>query len=67
VTGEFRVGDIRHCFAATDLARELLGFRAAVPLERGLAELAEWVGAQGSIAENGDAALADLRARGLVG
>ena len=30
VTGEFRAGDIRHCFADTSRARELLGFEAAV-------------------------------------
>jgi dTDP-L-rhamnose 4-epimerase len=65
VTGEFRAGDIRHCFADVGRARELLGFEATVALDRGLPELAAWVANQ-RFAERGDEALAELRARGLV-
>lgn len=66
VTGEYRAGDIRHCFADVARARELLGFEAATSLEEGLPELAEWV-ASNRVADRGDEAMADLRARGLVG
>ncbi len=66
ITGEFRAGDIRHCFADVRRAEELLGFRARRKLTDGLSELAEWVATQ-SVREGGDEALADLRARGLVG
>jgi dTDP-L-rhamnose 4-epimerase len=66
LTGEFRAGDIRHCVADTGRARELLGFEASVRLADGLPELAEWVARQ-SVEERGDEALADLRARNLVG
>jgi len=66
VTGEFRAGDIRHCFADTARAAQKLGFEAAVALEDGLPELARWVAGQ-EPEERGDEALADLRARGLVG
>ena len=66
VTGEFRAGDIRHCFAAVDRARELLGFEAERTLEAGLPQLAAWVARQ-TVDERGDDALAELRARGLVG
>ena len=66
LTGEYRAGDIRHCFADVSLARELLGFEARVLLDQGLPELARWVAAQ-AVSEHGDAALAELRARGLVG
>ncbi|MEJ7714791.1 MAG: NAD-dependent epimerase/dehydratase family protein [Thermoleophilaceae bacterium] len=66
VTGEFRAGDIRHCFADTARATRELGFEAAVALEEGLPELARWVAGQEPV-ERGDEALADLRARGLVG
>jgi dTDP-L-rhamnose 4-epimerase len=65
VTGEFRAGDIRHCFADVSRARELLGFEAAVTLDRGLPELAAWVAEQ-RVVERGDEAVAELRARGLV-
>jgi len=66
VTGEYRAGDIRHCFADVSRGRELLGFEAAVSLEAGLPELASWVAAN-PVAYHGEDALADLRARGLVG
>ncbi len=65
VTGQYRAGDIRHCFADVSRAREVLGFEAAVSLEAGLPELADWVAAN-RVAERGDDALADLRARGLI-
>lgn len=65
ITGEHRAGDIRHCFADTTRARELLAFEARVTLEDGLPELATWVAEQ-TVTERGDEALAQLRARGLV-
>jgi dTDP-L-rhamnose 4-epimerase len=66
VTGEFRAGDIRHCFADVTRARQLLGFLARRGLADGLPELAEWVARQ-SVSERGDEAIAELRQRGLVG
>jgi dTDP-L-rhamnose 4-epimerase len=66
VTGEFRAGDIRHCFADLGRARELLGFEARETLERGVPALAAWAARQ-TVAETGDAAVAQLRAHGLVG
>src|SRR5690606_34179448 len=46
ITGRYRVGDIRHCFADIAEARRLLGYTPAVALEDGLVELAEWLGSQ---------------------
>jgi dTDP-L-rhamnose 4-epimerase len=65
VTGEFRAGDIRHCFADVSAARELLGFQARTGLAEGLPALAGWV-AGSPVRERGDQAIADLRERGLV-
>ena len=67
ITGEFRAGDIRHCFADPGLARELLGFEAKVGIEEGLPELVAWVASQTDVAERGDEALEGLRRAGLVG
>ncbi len=64
--GEFRAGDIRHCLADTTRARELLRFEAETELADGLPELAEWVAGQ-TVSERGDEALAEMRARNLVG
>jgi dTDP-L-rhamnose 4-epimerase len=65
VTGRFRAGDIRHCFADVTLARELLGWEAQVGLEPGMAELAEWL--EGQVATDGvEHAAAELAVRGLT-
>jgi len=40
VTGEFRLGDVRHVFADAEKARERLGFVAEVDLETGMREFA---------------------------
>jgi dTDP-L-rhamnose 4-epimerase len=63
-TGEYRVGDIRHCYADISLARETLGFEPQVSLDDGIAELAEWL--RGQTAEDRvDDAAAELARRGL--
>jgi dTDP-L-rhamnose 4-epimerase len=41
ITGQFRLGDVRHVFAASDLAREQLGFRAEIDFADGMAEFAQ--------------------------
>jgi dTDP-L-rhamnose 4-epimerase len=40
VTGEFRLGDVRHIVACPDRAEAELGFRARVLLDEGVAEFA---------------------------
>lgn len=65
ITGRYRVGDIRHCFADVGLAGELLGYRPEVDLADGMTELAEWL--EGRIGEDRvEAAAAELSARGLT-
>jgi dTDP-L-rhamnose 4-epimerase len=65
VTGKFRAGDIRHCFADISLARELLGYEPQVELEDGMRELATWLATQ-EADDRVDAATAELVARGLA-
>jgi dTDP-L-rhamnose 4-epimerase len=65
VTGRFRVGDIRHCFADIGKARRILGYEPAVAFEDGLVELAEWL--EGQVAHDRVVeASAELSARGLT-
>lgn len=40
VTGEFRLGDVRHVFADASRARDVLGFTAAVGFDEGVREFA---------------------------
>jgi dTDP-L-rhamnose 4-epimerase len=46
ITGKYRMGDIRHCFADITLARQVLGYEPRVRFEDGLAELAQWLEGQ---------------------
>ncbi len=65
ITGKYRVGDIRHCFADISLAREVLGYQPQVGLEDGLRELAGWLQGQQATDRLGQAR-AELEARGLT-
>jgi CDP-paratose 2-epimerase len=65
LTGQYRVGDIRHCFADITRARQVLGYEPRVTLEAGLTELAGWL--EGRVAVDRVAeASAELAARGLT-
>ncbi|MFC2045995.1 SDR family NAD(P)-dependent oxidoreductase [Chloroflexota bacterium] len=46
---QYRMGDIRHCYADVSKARDLLGFEPRVPLEEGLDDLLAWVGGQTAV------------------
>ncbi len=40
VTGQFRLGDVRHVFASAELAERVLGFKASEDFREGMAEFA---------------------------
>jgi len=66
LTGEYRLGDIRHCYADISQARVTLGYEPEVELEAGMAEIAAWL--EGRVAEDRvDAAADELARRGLSG
>ncbi len=46
ITGKYRVGDIRHCFADISRAKSVLGWTPSVGLEQGLDDLAGWLEGQ---------------------
>lgn len=65
ITGKYRVGDIRHCFADVSLARSVIGYAPQVTLEDGVLELVDWL--EGQIANDRvESASAELAARGLT-
>jgi dTDP-L-rhamnose 4-epimerase len=65
ITGKYRAGDIRHCFADISLAQRVLGWTPQVTLEQGLEDLAGWLTGQTAI-DRGLEARAELAARGLM-
>lgn len=65
ITENYRVGDIRHCFADITLARRVLGYAPRVSLDEGLTELSEWLEGQQAV-DLVAQARAELRERGLT-
>jgi dTDP-L-rhamnose 4-epimerase len=65
ISGRYRIGDIRHCFADIGRIRALLGYEPTVDLDAGLADLAEWLEGQ-EADDHVDSAAAELAARGLT-
>jgi len=66
VTGRYRVGDIRNCWADISLAREVLGYEPAVTFEQGMEELVGWLREQERPESAVEAHAAELAARGLT-
>lgn len=65
VTGKYRAGDIRHCYADITMARDVLGYEARVSLEEGLEDLAGWLEGQVAV-DRAIEARQELAARGLM-
>ena len=65
IVNQYRAGDIRHCYADTQLAEELLGFRAEIAFENGMQDLLAWLSTQ-EASDSVDAAREALVARGLA-
>jgi dTDP-L-rhamnose 4-epimerase len=66
VTGKFRQGDIRHCFADISKARRLLGWVPSKTFHEGVPELVEWVQYERSANDGVDSAWGELQQRGLL-
>jgi dTDP-L-rhamnose 4-epimerase len=65
ITGKYRVGDIRHCFADITQARQRLGYEPQISLQTGITQLAEWL--EGQVAVDQVAhANNELEKRGLT-
>jgi dTDP-L-rhamnose 4-epimerase len=65
ITGKYRAGDIRHCFADIEKSERLLHFSPRMDFKRGLEELAEYLA--GQIADDQiERATEELASRGLV-
>ncbi|HEX6912371.1 MAG TPA: NAD-dependent epimerase/dehydratase family protein [Longimicrobium sp.] len=66
VTGKYRVGDVRHCFADISLAREVLGYEPRVAFREGMQELVGWLQEQERPEDHVETHAAELAARGLT-
>lgn len=65
ITHEYRIGDVRHCFADISRAQALLGFFPEVTLDSGLSELCDWLCGQ-KVEDRVAEARHELFSRGLT-
>lgn len=65
ISGNFRLGDIRHNYADITLAREVLGFEPKWSFSEGIGEFVQWVNSQEVHQDKYDKSLSEMKRRGL--
>ena len=65
ITGDFRAGDIRHCYSDGTVAQSVLGFTPAVSLEKGLKGFCDWVVTQPVLEDRSKQAQQEMAKAGL--
>ena len=65
ITGKYRAGDVRHCFADITQAAQLLRYQPRMRLKQGVEELITWLQSQ-QAQDSVDQALCQLSIHGLV-
>lgn len=65
ISGQFRVGDVRHNMADLGKVRRHLGFEPSVPIEEGLRRFVAWVKGEAVGTDRYEDSLRELSARGL--
>jgi dTDP-L-rhamnose 4-epimerase len=66
VSGEFRLGDIRHNYADLSLIGDRLGFEPKVSFAEGIRQFASWAATQGPRASAYEKSLEEMKERGLM-
>jgi dTDP-L-rhamnose 4-epimerase len=66
ITGQFRLGDIRHNFADISKLNELLFYKPTVNLELGMTRFINWVKKEEIMADGYEKSLEQLKNRGLL-
>lgn len=66
ISGDFRIGDIRHNFADLGKAKRLLDFQPKVSFEKGIWEFTKWVLQQPRTDNHFDQSLQEMKAKGFM-
>lgn len=66
VTGNYRLGDIRHNFADTRKIEKLLSFKPEYDFKTGLEKFTNWVNSQQIQNSTYDASVNEMRSKGLL-
>lgn len=65
VSGNYRLGDIRHNFADISLARTLLGFEPQWSFDKGITQFTQWVNAQEVQEDKYEISIVEMKKKGL--
>lgn len=65
ISGNFRLGDIRHNFADISKIKKLLGYEPKYNFETGMQKFVEWVNKQPIEQDNYEASILEMKAKGL--
>lgn len=65
VSGNYRLGDIRHNYADISLARKILKFHPKVSFDEGIRRFTEWVDRQELYEDNYESSLEEMKLKGL--
>lgn len=65
VSGNYRLGDIRHNFADIKLIQEKLGFQPKVDFEKGINDFVNWVEKQDMEEDRYESSIVELKKKGL--
>ncbi len=65
ISGNYRLGDIRHNYADISLAREILGFEPKWSFSDGITEFCKWVDRQEVQTDRYDESIAEMKNKGL--
>lgn len=65
VTGNYRLGDIRHNYADVSLAKQILGFQPKWTFDAGIKKFTDWVNCQDLQIDNYEASLKEMKEKGL--
>lgn len=65
VSGNYRLGDIRHNYADITLAKKILGFEPKWTFDHGIKQFTEWVNQQELQKDNYEASLEEMKQKGL--
>lgn len=65
VSGNYRLGDIRHNYADITLAKQILGFKPKWTFDAGIKQFTDWVNRQELQTDNYEASLEEMKQKGL--
>ena len=65
VSGNYRIGDIRHNYADISLARKILGFEPRIDFATGISRFTAWVDGQSVQEDRYEESIEEMKAKGL--